>query len=91
MLNTLSNDKQRYYPVERKLWKTRRATAIILSMILIVVTCIGAVYAFRWYLVYGTSGSWGEKWGGFVASIINSVQIQILNTVYKKIAVALTG
>lgn len=45
----------------------------------------------RWYLVYGTSGDWGKTWGGIVTSIINSVQIQILNTVYKKVAVALTG
>lgn len=41
--------------------------------------------------MYGTSGDWGKTWGGIITSIINSVQIQILNTVYKKVAVALTG
>lgn len=41
--------------------------------------------------MYGTSGNWGKTWGGIITSIINSVQIQILNTVYKKVAVALTG
>lgn len=45
----------------------------------------------RWYLVYGTSGSWGKTWGGIITSIINSVQIQILNALYQKVAVALTG
>ncbi len=45
----------------------------------------------RWYLVYGTDGEWGKTWGGIITSVINSVQIQILNTVYKKVAVALTG
>lgn len=60
-------------------------------MILVVVSCIAAVYAFRWYLVYGTRGDWGKKYGGVVASVVNFVQIQILNTVYKKIAVSLTG
>ncbi|CAM9545997.1 unnamed protein product [Ectocarpus sp. 8 AP-2014] len=44
----------------------------------------------RWYLVYGTSGDWGETWGGIVTSVINSIQIQVLNAVYKKVAVALT-
>lgn len=45
----------------------------------------------RWYLVYGTSGDWGKTWGGIVTSVINSIQIQVLNSVYKKVAVALTG
>lgn len=45
----------------------------------------------RWYLVYGTSGSWGKTWGGIITSITNSVQIQILNALYKTVAVALTG
>lgn len=52
-------------------------------MILIVVSCIAAVYAFRWYLVYGMSAEWGTKWGGIIASFLNAVQIQILNIVYK--------
>eukprot|EP00752_Nemacystus_decipiens_P016452 g14707.t1 len=79
-----------YYPTHKKAWKARRATAVIVSMVLIVIACIAAVYAFRWYLVYGTSGDWGKTWGGIITSVINSVQIQILNTVYKKVAVALT-
>eukprot|EP00903_Cladosiphon_okamuranus_P009327 g8896.t1 len=79
-----------YYPTHKKTWKARRATAVIVSMVMIVVACIAAVYAFRWYLVYGTSGDWGKTWGGIITSVINSVQIQILNTVYKKVAVALT-
>eukprot|EP00904_Undaria_pinnatifida_P001459 jgi/Undpi1/11313/HiC_scaffold_30.g13611.m1 len=78
-----------YYPTSKKTSKARQATAVIVSMILIVVSCIAAVYAFRWYLVYGTSGSWGRTWGGIITSIINSVQIQILNALYKKIAVSL--
>lgn len=41
--------------------------------------------------MYGTDGEWGKTWGGIITSVINSVQIQILNTVYKKVAVALTG
>lgn len=41
--------------------------------------------------MYGTEGDWGKTWGGIITSVINSVQIQILNTVYKKVAVALTG
>ncbi|CAM9725291.1 unnamed protein product, partial [Hapterophycus canaliculatus] len=102
-----------YYPTHKKAWKSRRATAVIVSMVTIVVSCIAAVYAFRqgkrrnetegrgrrrgeakqrlWYLVYGTSGEWGKTWGGIITSVINSVQIQILNSVYKKVAVALTG
>lgn len=60
-------------------------------MMLVVVSCIAAVYAFRWYLVYGTDGDWGKTWGGVIASVVNSVQIQILNAVYRKVAVALTG
>ncbi|CAM9118497.1 unnamed protein product [Ectocarpus sp. 13 AM-2016] len=93
-----------YYPTHKKAWKSRRATAVIVSMVTIVVGCIAAVYAFRqgvgeketrntankWYLVYGTSGDWGETWGGIVTSVINSIQIQVLNAVYKKVAVALT-
>ncbi|CAN0077413.1 unnamed protein product [Scytosiphon promiscuus] len=79
-----------YYPTHKKAWKSRRATAVIVSMVTIVISCIAAVYAFRWYLVYGTSGEWGKTWGGIITSIINSVQIQILNSVYKKVAVALT-
>ncbi|CAM9560241.1 unnamed protein product, partial [Laminaria digitata] len=79
-----------YYPTRKKASKARRAMAVIVSMILIVVSCIAAVYAFRWYLVYGTSGSWGKTWGGIITSIINSVQIQILNALYKTVAVALT-
>lgn len=37
----------RYYPTSRKTSKARKATAVIVSMILIVVSCIAAVYAFR--------------------------------------------
>ncbi|CAM9546066.1 unnamed protein product, partial [Ectocarpus sp. 8 AP-2014] len=36
-----------YYPTHKKAWKSRRATAVILSMVTIVVGCIAAVYAFR--------------------------------------------
>lgn len=48
-------------------------------------------YNGRWYLVYGMKESWGEQYGGVIASVINSVQIQILNVLYQKIAVALTS
>ena len=81
----------RYYPPSKHLSRSRRATAVIAAMITVVVACIAAVYAFRWYLVYGTSGSWGEEWGGVIASVLNSIQIQILDMVYKKVAIALTG
>lgn len=39
---------RRYYPASRKKSKARRATLVIMSMILIVVSCIGGVYAFRY-------------------------------------------
>lgn len=47
----------------------------------------------RWYLVYGSSdtGSWGETYGGVISSVVNAIQIQVLNAIYKKMAVALTG
>lgn len=45
----------------------------------------------RWYLVYGISGNWGERWGGAIASVVNAVQIQILNYLYKKVAVSVNG
>lgn len=47
----------------------------------------------RWYLVYGSSGtgSWGRTYGGVISSVVNAIQIQVLNAIYKKIAVALTG
>lgn len=60
-------------------------------MILIVVSCIAAVYAFRWYLIYGMGAEWGTEWGGIIASVLNSVQIQVLNVIYKKIAISVTG
>lgn len=64
---------------------------MVLSMIVGVISCIAAIYAFRWYLVHGTSGSWGRQWGGIIASVLNSIQIQVLNVVYKIAAVGLTG
>lgn len=36
-----------YYPTHKKAWKSRRATAVIVSMVTVVVSCIAAVYAFR--------------------------------------------
>ena len=39
---------RRYYPTHKKAWKARRATAVIVSMVMIVVACIAAVYAFRY-------------------------------------------
>lgn len=68
---------------------------LVLFHVVVDAPCFRVVIYFRfhgrWYLVYGTTGDWGKTWGGIITSIINSVQIQILNTVYKKVAVALTG
>ena len=43
--------------------------------------------------MYGSSdtGSWGRTYGGVISSVLNAIQIQILNTAYKKMAVALNG
>lgn len=80
-----------YYPPQKRARKVRKATAVIATMTMIVIICIAAVYAFRWYLVYGTSRSWGKQWGGVIASVNNAVQIQTLNVIYKRVAVAFTG
>lgn len=45
----------RYYPTHKKAWKARRATAVIVSMVLVVVACIAAVYAFRYAYMYADS------------------------------------
>lgn len=47
----------RYYPTHKKAWKVRRATAVIVSMVLIVVACIAAVYAFRYAAITGFDAS----------------------------------
>ena len=39
---------RRYYPASKKKSKVRRATLVIVSMIFVVVSCIAAVYAFRY-------------------------------------------
>lgn len=81
----------RFYPPDKRAQRMRRATVIVVTMIAGVLSCIAAVYAFRWYMIHGAAGRWGRRWGEIITSLLNSVQIHILNMFYKTVAVALTG
>ncbi|CAN0034483.1 unnamed protein product [Phaeothamnion confervicola] len=82
-----------YFPPHQKMARIRMALSIISMLIIIVVGCIAGIYGLKWYLVYGMSDDedgWGYKYGKTITSLINTVQIQILNFVYKSIAIKLT-
>lgn len=58
-----------------------------MTFITLVIGCVAAIYTFRFYLQNRSDTASSSS---FIASILNTVQIQILNFVYQKVARKLT-
>ncbi|CAM9205929.1 unnamed protein product [Chrysoparadoxa australica] len=78
-----------YFPPSERNARVRWASAVILFLIICVIACIASIYALKWYLVYELDAPWGAKYGATIAAIANAIQIQVLNFVYRGIAVKL--
>ncbi|CAM9174547.1 unnamed protein product, partial [Ectocarpus fasciculatus] len=81
----INGSRLNYFPRAKHDSLVAQSTAVISVLIMLVVGCVASIYVLRFNL-YATLGSNASV----VASVINAVQITILNIVYGKVAVKLT-
>lgn len=74
-----------FFPTGRKVLLLTQSFTIIAVMVIIVVGAVAAIYSFRFWLATQSPDAASP-----VASILNSVQIQVLNFTYQKLADWLT-
>ena len=74
-----------YFPPSKRESLVAQSTILIAMLIMLVVGCVASIYVLRFYL-YSSIGSDAST----VASVINAVQITILNFIYGKVATKLT-
>lgn len=68
---------------------TRRIVSsqvVILGLILVVVAAVASIFVLKYYATYVWDGA---AWGSIVASVLNAVQIQVMNELYGGMAVKL--
>ena len=56
---------------------------------MLVLALITAIYVFRLYLE--SIGGWESEYSSYIASTCNAIQITLMNYIYSKVAVHLTG
>mmetsp|Transcript_1153 Transcript_1153/g.1625 ORF Transcript_1153/g.1625 Transcript_1153/m.1625 type:complete len:764 (+) Transcript_1153:118-2409(+) len=61
---------------------------VVISLILVVIAAVGAIYFFKSYMA-ASSNAYLSDYSSYIASILNSVQIQIMNVIYSKISIGL--
>ena len=75
-----------YYPSDQVKTKIIKSEIVIASFILMVIGVVASIYALRFSLETSIGSN-----ASLVASILNTVQITVINTIYQIIAVALTN
>lgn len=81
----IDGSKLHYFPPDKHDSLVAQSTVLISVLIMLVVGCVASIYILRFNL-YSTIGSDAS----IVASVINAIQITILNIIYGKVAVRLT-
>lgn len=76
-----------YFPASKLAKRTRLSRSVVLTFMTMVVAFVAAIYTFRWYLQQRDDT---VEAASTIASIINTIQIQIFNYIYQKVARSLT-
>ena len=81
----INGAKINYFPQSQRDSLIAQSVVLISLMIMLVVGCVASIYILRFHL-YSSIGSNASV----VASIVNAIEITILNFIYGKVAVKLT-
>ena len=76
----------RYYPYNQRQKHIKRSFGIGIALILLVIGIVVSIYIIRFTITQ----SIGKINAQMIASIINAIQIQLLNQVYVKLAIFYT-
>eukprot|EP00638_Chattonella_subsalsa_P000362 CAMPEP_0117736288 /NCGR_PEP_ID=MMETSP0947-20121206/1832_1 /TAXON_ID=44440 /ORGANISM="Chattonella subsalsa, Strain CCMP2191" /LENGTH=899 /DNA_ID=CAMNT_0005551533 /DNA_START=287 /DNA_END=2986 /DNA_ORIENTATION=+ len=78
-----------YFPISKKRLLMSQSALVIISLAGIVCACTaGVIYLRSWLTQDGST--LGAKYGSWVASLVNGIQINAMNALYRAIAVILT-
>jgi len=81
-----------YFPKSQYKWLKTQSVCILSLLLITTIVLTAAVFAFRTFMANGyaprsPAPSWGKPWGSILGSVMMSVQINVMNTLYKSIAV----
>mmetsp|Transcript_6963 Transcript_6963/g.9760 ORF Transcript_6963/g.9760 Transcript_6963/m.9760 type:complete len:488 (-) Transcript_6963:45-1508(-) len=85
----INGQMEDYFP-EKEYQKLLAKSASIIAIVgLMVVVVVGVCFWFRFYAVHVSNTDWGTNYGDTIASIMNAVQIQVLDQLYTRLAIYL--
>jgi len=85
----INGQMEDYFP-EKEYQKLLAKSASIIAIVgLMVVVVVGVCFWFRFYAVHVSNTDWGTNCGDTIASIMNAVQIQVLDQLYTRLAIYL--
>jgi hypothetical protein len=82
----IDGSKVRYYPSSKRYHNIRNSVLVVASLILLVVGIVVSIYIIRYTIVSDV----GETGAQGIASLLNAIQIQVMNQVYSTIALKYT-
>ncbi|CAM9682989.1 unnamed protein product, partial [Phaeothamnion confervicola] len=91
MVSFIDGSQVTYYPPEERGRKRILANVVIFTLIVVVIAFVASIFALKIYLTYDISNTFFNDTGSYIGSILNSIQILILNWIYKHVAIYLTN
>mmetsp|Transcript_1336 Transcript_1336/g.1776 ORF Transcript_1336/g.1776 Transcript_1336/m.1776 type:complete len:861 (+) Transcript_1336:116-2698(+) len=79
-----------YFPPKRQRTITYQSRSVICTCIIIVLGFVAGVFGLRYYLIYISPNNFASTHGAKIGSVINGIQINLLNLVYQRIAIWMT-
>jgi hypothetical protein len=86
----VNGQKTKYFAPADKLRRAMYSYFIISLMMLLVVTCVSAIFGLQWYINTKIRNSTEQSGGNTAVSIVSAIQIIVLNSVYSDMAIGLT-
>mmetsp|Transcript_31572 Transcript_31572/g.41722 ORF Transcript_31572/g.41722 Transcript_31572/m.41722 type:complete len:714 (-) Transcript_31572:684-2825(-) len=80
-----------HFPSSKKKSLVCNSFAVILILIILVIGCLAAIILFRIISENADENDWKYTYGKYLASAMNAIQIQVLNLLYKEVAVKLNN
>lgn len=78
-----------YFPKDSATRRFITSQVVVIMMICVVVASVGSIFLLKYFMNYKWTGT--AEYGSIVASILNAIQIQIMNVVYSTLALALNN
>lgn len=88
MRSVVDGHEMVYYEPKEKVLNARKSMAVTAAMLLSVVALVCCIFGFR-FIMEHSSDPKAQKIGPIIASVLNIIQISVMNMIYGKVAIKL--